>query len=148
MPIDRQSPLDPVYDTQRRRIWLPPGSMSGRVFIHPTRHQPAVSLCPVLGSSRVQVIEVMKVVSPQLFDTWVVPTDIGKPCRLVKEREHIRFSEAGESVRGADPLPSAGPPNPRGGLISYSSSSEARPETTRDLNYPEVADRMEVGQWT
>jgi len=60
--VERQPGLDPVDDSQRERIRLPPVPVTGLVFADPFPHEMGLG-----------VLEVVQIVKPELGDARVVP---------------------------------------------------------------------------
>jgi len=59
-----QCAFDPVDDTQRRGVGIPSCSLTGTIVFNPSRQELLLPLLPFCGVVRIEVVKVMKVVSP------------------------------------------------------------------------------------
>ncbi len=143
--IASQRPLDPIDDTHRCRIGLPARTASRRILAHPLRHQHYMQRVAQRGILRVEVIEIVQVVAPQLGQRRIIPGAGTQFVGLVEETKAPGIEQARLAPRRELPLPRAGPQRRRRPRIGRR-ANQAEPQPPVDLDRLQMADRVPVTQ--
>ena len=142
--VTTQGPLDPVDDSERRGVRLPPGAARRRILAHPASQQLVMPGGPARRVTGVEVVEVVEMVAPQPAEPGIVPAVFRQLARVVEELEAPRSMHAGGPLGTGHPGARCGVSAGGRGPQIHARTGQPEPDSPVQLDRLQVADGIPV----